>query len=118
MPADQPADPTALDRPPNAAERTTADHRVPVTPVGDADPTATLALQPSIPARQAALKETRIAVLQSRVSALEDALEAERTRRRAIVDRYERLLEERDDSGRETLGDPSLRERLRGSLSP
>lgn len=112
MPADQPDDPTAIDRPPTAdthlqsADRPTPDDHAPFSSVS------------SLSVRQAALQETRIAVLQSRVSALEDALETERGRRRAIVDRYERILEERDDSGGETLDEHSLRERLRGFLSP
>jgi len=36
-----------------------------------------------------------VAMLQSRIAALEQELEAERERRQAVVDRYERLLAER-----------------------
>jgi hypothetical protein len=120
MSADQPDDPTTIDRPPNAADRTTADRRVPVTGMEDAGPTATVGLAPrlSIPVRQAALQETRIAVLRSRVAALENALEAERDRRRAIVNRYERALAERERTERDAIDDPSLADRLRELFSP
>jgi hypothetical protein len=139
MSADQPDEPTAIDRPPTAETRpqsgersnaadgetslaaistTRADRQVPVTAVEDGRSTTALSSQLSVSVQQAALRETRIAVLQSRVSALEDALEAERDRRRAVVDRYERILDERDESGRETFDDPSLFDRLRRSLSP
>ncbi|MBX0286739.1 hypothetical protein [Haloarcula salinisoli] len=37
----------------------------------------------------------RVAVLECQVAALEQQLEAERERRQAVVDRYERLLAER-----------------------
>ncbi|MEF8758136.1 MAG: hypothetical protein V5A33_07850, partial [Halobacteriales archaeon] len=78
----------------------------------------------SIPPRQAPLRETRIAVLRARVAALEDALEAERDRRRAIVNQYERILAERERTERTerpergTLDGPSFSDRLRGLLSP
>lgn len=138
MSADQPDDPTAIDRPPNAEERprsgerpnatddkpsltavatSGADRQVRVTVVEDGRSATVLSPRPSVTVHQAALQETRIAVLQSRVSALEDALEAERNRRRAVVDRYERILEARDGSGREGIDDPSLLDRLRGTLS-
>jgi len=39
--------------------------------------------------------ELQIAVLRCRIAALERELEAERERRKAIVTRYERLLDER-----------------------
>jgi len=138
MSADQPDDPTAIDRPPNAREgsasdprpnaegavsssddaTTPPDRRVPVTAVADAGTAAALAPRPSIPARRAALQETRIAVLRARVAALEDALEVERDRRRAIVNRYERILAERERTERGALNDRSFSDRLRGLLSP
>jgi len=39
--------------------------------------------------------ELQVAILEYRVTALEQQLEAERERRQAVVDRYERLLAER-----------------------
>jgi hypothetical protein len=69
------------------------------------------------------LYETRIAFLQARIANLEAELEAERTRREAIVDRYETVLDDRDaktlaDHGdapprHEADEDSSLFERLR-----
>lgn len=138
MSADQPDDPTAIDRPPNAREGSTLDsrpnaemgvspsddattppdRRVPVTAVEDVGRAAALVPRPSIPARQAALQETRIAVLRARVAALEHALEAERDQRRAIVNQYERILAERERTERGALDDPSFFDRLRGLLSP
>ncbi|PCR91630.1 hypothetical protein [Natrinema ejinorense] len=41
--------------------------------------------------------------LRTRIAALEDALATSRTRRQAVVDQYERVLSDRDDSN-----DPSL----------
>jgi len=41
------------------------------------------------------VKELQVAILECRVAALEQQLEAERERRQAVVDRYERLLAER-----------------------
>jgi len=118
MAADQPDDPTTIDRPPNATDRTTtADRRVPVTAVEDAGNPATVTSRPPVSVYQAALQETRIAVLRSRVAALEKALEAERDRRRAIVNRYERILAERERAEREALDDPSLADRLRELFS-
>ncbi|HKL28897.1 MAG TPA: hypothetical protein VJ898_06475 [Natrialbaceae archaeon] len=111
MSADQPDEPTAIDRPPTAETRPTP---------GDPSPHddfAPFSSNRSLSIQQAALQETRIAVLQSRVSALEDALETERDRRRAVVDRYERILEERDETRDEPPGEPSLRDRLRQFLS-
>ncbi|MFC6975027.1 hypothetical protein ACFQL1_10655 [Halomicroarcula sp. GCM10025709] len=39
--------------------------------------------------------ELEIALLRQRITQLESAVEAERQRRQAVVDRYERLLEQR-----------------------
>ena len=41
------------------------------------------------------VQELQVAILECRVAALEQQLEAERERRQAVVDRYERLLAER-----------------------
>jgi hypothetical protein len=43
----------------------------------------------------ASVYELRITVLRCRIAALERELEAERERRKAVVTRYERLLDER-----------------------
>jgi len=43
----------------------------------------------------ATVKALQVAILECRVAALEQQLEAERERRQAVVDRYERLLAER-----------------------
>jgi len=40
------------------------------------------------------IAEFRITILQSQIAALERDLEAERDRQQAVVDRYERILEE------------------------
>jgi len=42
-----------------------------------------------------AILELEVAVLECRLAALERQLDAERTRRQAVVDRYERLLARR-----------------------
>jgi len=41
------------------------------------------------------VQELQVAILECQVAALEQHLEAERERRQAVVDRYERLLAER-----------------------
>jgi|GEM_PF-2007028 hypothetical protein len=41
------------------------------------------------------VQELQVAILECRVAALEQQLDAERKRRQAVVDRYERLLAER-----------------------
>jgi len=53
---------------------------------------------PDSPERRAVsttVQDLQIAILECRVAALEQQLEAERERRQAVVDRYERLLAER-----------------------
>jgi len=56
---------------------------------------------PALPDRRerqpvsANVRELQMTVLECRVAALEQQLEAERERRQAVVDRYERLLAER-----------------------
>ncbi|WP_262179150.1 hypothetical protein [Haloarcula laminariae] len=47
------------------------------------------------PSVSTAVRELQIALLECRVAALEQQLEAEREKRQAVVDRYERLLAER-----------------------
>ena len=50
---------------------------------------------PSGRAVSTTVQELQVAMLQSHIAALEAELEAERKRRQAVVDRYERLLAER-----------------------
>lgn len=56
---------------------------------------------PSLPDRSepravsTTVRNLQLAILECRVAALEEELEAERERRQAVVDRYERLLAER-----------------------
>ena len=119
-------DPIAIDRPPNPGRRVrSADAGEEATT--DAAHGAQLdAALPSLSGRTAVLYETRIALLQARIANLEAELEAERTRREAIVDRYETVLEDRDERMPADQGDAlqrhegdedaSLFERLRGFL--
>lgn len=62
--------------------------------VGSADPQAVPDRTDPRPA-STTVRELQVAVLRCRVAALEQELVAERERRKAVVDRYERILRER-----------------------
>ncbi|ADB59219.1 hypothetical protein Htur_0318 [Haloterrigena turkmenica DSM 5511] len=70
--------------------------------------------RPSVPLA-ARIERTQ---LELRVAALEDALEASERRRQAVIDRYERLLEDRAATDGSSVSDgrlPALVERFRDS---
>lgn len=118
MSADQPDDPTVIDRPPNAAKTTTNDSKGPLVTIEDAKTDTVCSSHTSAAAKQAVLREGRIVVLRSRIAALEETLAAERNRRRAIVNRYERILTTREQTEQDVDDDGSVIDWLRRAVWP